>query len=170
MAGHRKPAFQQIGTRYIDDPLWGRVYEIAYVVDGEMTNDSINVHLDEVRATLNMNKGIFAIFFVVAVLSISFPVNAQKTAQRVGGGYTSEGIYYEVYVAEDLAENDIVLCGASVSVTREVIYSGVVKPQKEISWREKINGSYYSGVLTISKYSYTTSQTVATYTGVLYKE
>ena len=51
MAGHRKPAFQQIGTRYIDDPLWGRVYEIAYVVDGEMTNDSINVHLDEVRAT-----------------------------------------------------------------------------------------------------------------------
>lgn len=34
MAGHRKPAFQQIGTRYIDDPLWGRVYEIAYVVDG----------------------------------------------------------------------------------------------------------------------------------------
>lgn len=117
-----------------------------------------------------MNKGIFAIFFVVAVLSISFPVNAQKTAQRVGGGYTSEGIYYEVYVAEDLAENDIVLCGASVSVTREVIYSGVVKPQKEISWREKINGSYYSGVLTISKYSYTTSQTVATYTGVIYKE
>jgi len=42
-----------------------------------------------------MNKGIFAIFFVVAVLSISFPVNAQKTAQRVGEGYTSEGIYYE---------------------------------------------------------------------------
>ena len=110
-----------------------------------------------------MNKGIFAILFVVAVLSISFPVNAQKTAQRVGEGYTSEGIYYEVYVAEDLAENDI-------SVTREVIYSGVVKPQTEISWREKINGSYYSGVLTISKYSYTISQTVATYTGVLYKE
>lgn len=53
MAGHRKPAFQQIGTRYIDDPLWGRVYEVAYVVNGEMTNDSINVHLDEVRATLN---------------------------------------------------------------------------------------------------------------------
>lgn len=96
-----------------------------------------------------MNKGIFAIFFVVAVLSISFPVNAQETAQRVGEGYTSEGIYYEVYVAEDLAENDIVLCGASVSVTREVIYSGVVKPQTEISWREKINGSYYSGVLII---------------------
>ena len=43
-----------------------------------------------------MNKGIFAIFFVVAFLCISFPVNSHKTAQRVGGGYTSEGIYYEV--------------------------------------------------------------------------
>lgn len=53
MTGHREPAFQQVGTRYFDDPLWGRVYEIAYVVDGEMMNDSINVHLDEVRATLN---------------------------------------------------------------------------------------------------------------------
>ena len=53
MVGHRKPVFQQIGTRYIDDPLWGRVYEIAYVVNGEMTNDSINVHLDEVRNTLD---------------------------------------------------------------------------------------------------------------------
>ena len=43
-----------------------------------------------------MNKGIFAIFFVVAVLSSSFPVNAQETTQWVGEGYTSEGIYYEV--------------------------------------------------------------------------
>ena len=40
-----------------------------------------------------MNKGIFAIFFVVAVLSISFPVNAQKTAQRVGGD-----IHQKVYI------------------------------------------------------------------------
>lgn len=117
-----------------------------------------------------MNKGIFAIFFVVAVLSSSFPVNAQETTQWVGEGYTSEGIYYEVYAVEDLEGNDIALYRASVSVTREVIYSGIVKPQTEISWREKINGSYYSGVLTISKYFSTTSQTVATYTGVLYKE
>ena len=27
MAGHRKPAFQQIGTRYIDDPLWGTFFD-----------------------------------------------------------------------------------------------------------------------------------------------
>ena len=39
-----------------------------------------------------MNKGIFAIFFVVAVLSISFPVNAQETTQWVGD------IHQKVYI------------------------------------------------------------------------
>ena len=67
-----------------------------------------------------MNKGIFAIFFVVAVLSISFPVNAQKTAQRVGEGYTSEGIYYEVYAVEDLEGNDIALYGSGGGATARV--------------------------------------------------
>lgn len=49
-----------------------------------------------------MNKGIFAIFFVVAVLSSSFPVNAQETAQRVGEGYTSEGIESFLFLLKDV--------------------------------------------------------------------
>lgn len=117
-----------------------------------------------------MNKGIGAIFFLVAVLSISFPTNAQETAQKVGEGHTPEGIYYEVYVAEEVKENDIALCGASISVSREVRYSGIVTPQTEISWREKINGSYYSGVLNIISFSHYQGQTLAIYNGVLYKE
>ena len=117
-----------------------------------------------------MKKLFMYIICLCLILNMSMTVNAQEASHKVGEGYTADGVYYEVYVAEDLAENDIVLCGASVSVTREVIYSGVVKPQTEISWREKINGSYYSGVLTISKYFSTTSQTIATYSGVLYKE
>ena len=39
---HREPTFQQIGTRYIDDPDWGYTYEISYVVKGEVTGRSIN--------------------------------------------------------------------------------------------------------------------------------
>ena len=85
--------------------------------------------------------------FCSSCFSISFPVNAQKTAQRVGGGYTSEGIYYEVYVAEDLAENDIVLCGASVSVTREVIYSGVVNHRKKFHGEKKLMEAITQGFL-----------------------
>ena len=34
MIKHREPTYQQIGTRYIDDPDWGNVSEISYVVKG----------------------------------------------------------------------------------------------------------------------------------------
>ena len=49
MVKHREPVYQQIGTRYIDDPDWGYTYEISYVVKGEVTGRSINEYLDEVR-------------------------------------------------------------------------------------------------------------------------
>lgn len=56
MIAHREPNVQQVCTRYIDDPAWGKVYEIAYVVDGEMTNASINEHLEKVGNTLNQEE------------------------------------------------------------------------------------------------------------------
>ena len=31
MIKHREPTYQQIGTRYIDDPDWGNVSEISYM-------------------------------------------------------------------------------------------------------------------------------------------
>lgn len=49
MVKHREPTFQQIGTRYIDDPDWGNVYEISYVVKGEVTAEKLNEYLDVVR-------------------------------------------------------------------------------------------------------------------------
>lgn len=42
MIKHREPTYQQIGTRYIDDPDWGNVYEISYVVKGEVTAERLN--------------------------------------------------------------------------------------------------------------------------------
>ena len=46
---HREPTFQQIGARYTDDPDWGNVYEISYVVKGEVTVKKLNDYLDVVR-------------------------------------------------------------------------------------------------------------------------
>ena len=46
---HREPTFQQIGARYTDDPDWGNVYEISYVVKGEVTAKKLNDYLDVVR-------------------------------------------------------------------------------------------------------------------------
>lgn len=51
MIKHREPTYQQIGTRYIDDPDWGNVSEISYVVKGEVTAERLNEHLREVRET-----------------------------------------------------------------------------------------------------------------------
>ena len=56
MVKHREPAFQQIGTRYIDDPDWGYTYEISYVVKGEVTGRSINEYLEEVRNEMDREE------------------------------------------------------------------------------------------------------------------
>ena len=56
MVKHREPTFQQIGTRYIDDPNWGYTYEISYVVKGEVTGRSINEYLEEVRNEMNREE------------------------------------------------------------------------------------------------------------------
>lgn len=56
MVKHREPTFQQIGTRYIDDPNWGYTYEISYVVKGEVTGRSINEYLEEVRNEMDLEE------------------------------------------------------------------------------------------------------------------
>ena len=56
MIKHREPVYQQIGTRYIDDPDWGYTYEISYVVKGEVTGRSINEYLDEVRNEMDWEE------------------------------------------------------------------------------------------------------------------
>ena len=56
MMKHREPVYQQIGTRYIDDPDWGYTYEISYVVKGEVTGRSINEYLDEVRNEMDREE------------------------------------------------------------------------------------------------------------------
>ena len=56
MVKHREPTFQQIGTRYIDDPDWGYTYEISYVIKGEVTGRSINEYLEEVRNEMDREE------------------------------------------------------------------------------------------------------------------
>lgn len=49
-----------------------------------------------------MNKGIFAIFFVVAVLSSSFPVNAQETAQAGRRRDIHQKVYIMKYMLQKI--------------------------------------------------------------------
>lgn len=112
--------------------------------------------------------GILICFSIM--LTISLPVSAQERVQKVGDGYTIEGVYYEVFAVDEIESNEIILRSIGISVTREVIYSGIVAPSKKLTWSEKIDGANYSGTLTLSGYLYTTTDTVATYKGTLYRE
>ena len=60
----------------------------------------------------------------------------------------------------------------SAYVTRQVIYTGIVTPSKELSWTETLNGGTYSGTLYLSRVSYDFdgNQTIATYCGALDKQ
>ncbi len=115
-----------------------------------------------------MKKFFFVFLFIIMIINISLPVNAQKTGKKVGEGYTKDGVYYEVFVAKDVEDNDSVLSSTSISVTREVIYAGIVVPETSISWEEKIDGKYYIGSLKLSSYIYTDGKTVSIYKGILF--
>ena len=70
-------------------------------------------------------------------ISVPLPVHAREISTKVGDGYTPEGIYYEVFIIKDAENMEVSFYGTSVSVTREVRYTGIVTPLSEISWREK---------------------------------
>lgn len=107
---------------------------------------------------------------LLVTLCSPISVKAQESLHKVGEGYTTEGVYYEVFLPENVENSDISFCGTSVNVTREVRYYGIIVPQKELSWGETISGVYYSGVLRLKQFTYTATDTIAIYEGVLYEE
>lgn len=50
MAVCGKADFEQVGARYIDDPNWGKVYDIAAVVHGRTEEDLLITYMEEVKA------------------------------------------------------------------------------------------------------------------------
>ena len=50
MAVCGKADFEQVGARYIDDPNWGKVYDIAAVVHGRTDEDLLITYMEEVKA------------------------------------------------------------------------------------------------------------------------
>lgn len=117
-----------------------------------------------------MKKTIMLIALAIMVVNTTLTVKAQGNGEKVGQGYTIEGIYYEVYVSDDIDGENVAICGTGVSVVREVVYSGLVTPEKTITWREMIGGTYYEGILTLKNFSASKTKTVATYAGTIYKE
>lgn len=100
------------------------------------------------------------------ILNMSMTVNAQEASHKVGEG----GVYYEVFSTDNFENDSISMYNTSITVTREVSFSGEITPPKELSMNETIKGVNYSGTLKLQNYSHISGTTIATYTGVLYKE
>ena len=56
MAARGKADFEQVGARYIDDPNWGKVYEIAAVVHGGTDADLFPTHAEEVKTQIKEGR------------------------------------------------------------------------------------------------------------------
>ncbi len=116
-------------------------------------------------------KKIFSyIICLYLILNMSMTVSAQETWHKVGDGYTTDGIYYEVFVIDNLENESISMCNTSITVTREIRFSGEITPPRELSLNETIKGVNYSGTVKLKNYSYVSGITVATYTGTLYAD
>lgn len=92
-------------------------------------------------------------------------VAEKAIGEFLGNGYTEDGIYYEVY-----GETVILRSSEYVTVNRKVIYEGMVQPRSTLYWEEQINGEYYAGTLSLLNYYIDSNETIAVYTGKLYKK
>ncbi len=118
-----------------------------------------------------MGRNFFVLVLAISLCISVLPVSAQENRQKVGEGHTSDGVYYEVYeLQESGTENDIILYGSGIPVRIEVIFQGTITPQREFFWQESRDGDDYSGVLTLESYTCVSNKTIATYSGMLYKE
>lgn len=99
-----------------------------------------------------------------------FPLTAKAEAQdnKISDGYTSEGIYYEIYeIDTDYCESNSRAIGDSIIVTREFLYYGIVSPPTQKYYYETISSSTYAGTLSLSSFYFKNGNTYATYTGTL---
>ena len=114
-----------------------------------------------------MKKTFIFLLFLIPMFFLSVPVQAEEyPAIMITSGYTAEGIYYEVY---DEMPALVQRSGAGMNVSRTVIYYGKITPEREISWRETINGIQYTGILHLAKSDYdpVENKTTAVYRGTL---
>lgn len=114
-----------------------------------------------------MSKKII-LFSILLVLVTPLTVKAQGIVYGPGGGYTPEGVYYEIYAEKGMGQYST--DSESLYVTRNVVYDGRIQPPGQIFWREQVGSSYYSGTLSLQRYRYSATQTTATYAGTIYQE
>lgn len=113
-----------------------------------------------------MKKISIPLLSIILTLLFSIQVQAMEPKSPIYEGYTSEGIYYEVYDTETSVSLERAV-GDTVNVIREFRFSGIIVPPSTRIWYENISGTDYSGTLKLYNYSYENNTTIAYYRGTL---
>lgn len=126
-----------------------------------------------------MLKRCFMLFIAMVLLETPLTCSAQDyqgkqadcaftdmaSGDFITSGYTEDGIYYEVY-----EEGISTYSAGYITISRTVVYDGVVRPSSTLEWEELIGDTMYSGTLSLASFSIKDGKTEAVYTGKLYRE
>lgn len=130
-------------------------------------------------AKLNSGKGTVmkkriaaGLLSLVLILSSTLVVYANEAEKGfLYSGYTTEGVYYEVYeTVTEYTIDELRTARASMYVERSVVYTGTdIVPPRTVDWEEVIGGVTYKGTLSLFsvKNDYVNNKTTCKYVGYL---
>lgn len=95
----------------------------------------------------------------------SFPIQEEN---YVACGYTSDGIYYEVYELHPINEPYTYLLSSEDDVIIGVTYSDIITPPQTYNYSSIKNSITYSGTLYLFRVKYDNGKTYAYYRGTVY--
>ena len=105
---------------------------------------------------------------LICILSLLMPINAQahNLSTPVYSGYTEEGIYYEVYVADSF--DNYATYRSGVPYTLFIEFDGYTRPNPTYYRTITLNGVKYAGLLELQSFIYANGKTTAKYSGYVY--
>ena len=114
-------------------------------------------------------KKILILSIICTYLFTNYPLQVSASSNSITG-FTPSGIFYQAITISETYDSLIVPYANTISLTKEITYSGIIIPDNSISWKETISGTTYSGTLYLQSFHYSNSKTIATYKGTLTAE
>ncbi|MBR3825714.1 MAG: hypothetical protein IKJ39_11030 [Lachnospiraceae bacterium] len=113
-----------------------------------------------------MKKILLTCLLIMFCIIPSSDCFAAEPTQYLYSAYTTDGIYYEVYVNEISQQNEMRNSGYSINI--DLVYDGLIIPSKTIPWSQTINGTVCTGTLKLYSFSQHNGKTTANYQGIIY--
>ncbi len=113
-----------------------------------------------------MKKYVLICLLIVFCTIPSLNCFAAASPHHVYSSYTTDGIYYEVFINEITPQNEMKNSGYSINI--DLVYNGLIIPNKVITWTQTIDGTICTGSLKLYSFTQYNGKTTANYQGVIY--